>query len=152
MNSPDETLTQDEKEYVQSQLRQIGDIDFMVNAIVGAVLFTLLFLSGNTMMQSVRERIPELAVLKTIGFSDLLVVALVIGESLLLCLLAALMGLAAAAAVFPVTAALGIAGATLSFKVVAAGLSIAVVLALASGLPPARRAQRLIIVDALAGR
>jgi putative ABC transport system permease protein len=152
MNSPDETLTQDEKEYVQSQLRQIGDIDFMVNAIVGAVLFTLLFLSGNTMMQSVRERIPELAVLKTIGFSDLLVVTLVIGESLLLCLLAALLGLAAAAAVFPVTAALGIAGATLSFKVVAAGLSIAVVLALASGLPPARRAQRLIIVDALAGR
>ena len=54
----------------QTQLKQIGDISFIVNAIVGAVLFTLLFLTGNTMMQSVRERIPELAVLKTLGFSD----------------------------------------------------------------------------------
>jgi len=61
-------------------------------------------------------------------------------------------GLAAAAAVFPVTAALGIAGAALPLKVVAAGLAIAAVLAIASGLPPAWRAQRLVIVDALAGR
>jgi putative ABC transport system permease protein len=152
MNSPDETLTQDEKEYIQAQLRQIGDIDFMVNAIVGAVLFTLLFLSGNTMMQSVRERIPELAVLKTLGFSDLLVTVLVLGESLMLCVLAALLGLAAAAAAFPVIAALGLAGTVLPLKVAAAGLAIAVVLALAIGLPPAQRARRLAIADALAGR
>ncbi len=152
MNSPDETLTQDEKQYVQSQLRQIGDIDFMVTAIVGAVLFTLLFLSGNTMMQSVRERIPELATLKTIGFSDRLLTALVIGESLLLCVLAALLGLGAAAGIFPLIAALGIAGTALPLKVIAAGVGLAVVLALMSGLPPARRAGRLAIVDALAGR
>ena len=63
-------------EYAQAQLRQIGDISAMVNAIVGAVLFTLLFLTGNTMMQSVRERIPELAVLKAIGYSDGMVTAL----------------------------------------------------------------------------
>jgi putative ABC transport system permease protein len=150
-NSPDETLTQDENHYFQAQLRQIGNISLMLNAIVAAVLFTLLFLSANTMMQSVRERIPELAVLKTIGFSGPLVTTLILGESLLLCLLGALMGLAVAAAVFPVTATLGIAG-TMPLKVVAAGLAIAVVLALASGLPPARRAQRLTIVDALAGR
>ena len=151
-NSPDETLTQDEKSYVQSQLRQIGDVGAMVNGIVGAVLFTLLFLIGNTMMQSVRERIPELAVLKTIGFSNGLVTWLVIVESLLLCVLAALLGLAGAALVFPVTAALGLAGAVLPLSVIAAGLGIAVVLALASGLPPALRARRLSIVDALAGR
>jgi putative ABC transport system permease protein len=152
VNSAYETVTQDEKAYVQGELRQLGDVSLMANAIVAAVLFTLLFLTGNTMMQSVRERTPELAILKTIGFSDRSVTMLVLIESVLLCVLAASLGLAAAAAVFPVTAALGIAGSALPLKVVGVGLLIAVALALASGLPPAWRAQRLLIVEALAGR
>jgi len=152
VNSAYETVTQDEKAYVQGQLRQLGDVSLMANAIVAAVLFTLLFLTGNTMMQSVRERTPELAILKTVGFSDRSVTVLVLIESVVLCVLAALVGLAAAAAVFPVTAALGIGGSALPLKVVALGLAIAVALALVSGLPPAWRAQRLVIVDALAGR
>jgi putative ABC transport system permease protein len=152
VNSAYETVTQDEKAYVQGQLRQLGDVSLMANSIVAAVLFTLLFLTGNTMMQSVRERTPELAILKTVGFSDCSVTLLVLIESLLLCVLAASLGLAAAAAVFPVTAALGIGGSGLPFKVVAIGLAVAVLLALASGLPPAWRAQRLVIVEALAGR
>ena len=90
-NSPDETQTQTEN--AQAQLKQIGDIGFMVNAIVGAVMFTLLFLTGNTMMQSVRERIPELAVLKTLGFTGGTISALVLIESVLLCLFAAALGL-----------------------------------------------------------
>jgi putative ABC transport system permease protein len=151
VNSAHETVTQDEKAYVQGQLRELGDVSLMANAIVAAVLFTLLFLTGNTMMQSVRERTPELAILKTVGFSDRSVTVLVLTESVLLCVLAASLGLAAAAALFPVTAALGIAGAALPIRVVALGLVIAVGLALASGLPPAWRAQRLVIVDALAG-
>jgi putative ABC transport system permease protein len=152
VNSAYETVTQDEKAFVQGQLRQLGDVSLMANAIVAAVLFTLLFLTGNTMMQSVRERTPELAILETVGFSDRSVTVLVLIESVLLCVLAASLGLAAAAAVFPITAALGIAGAALPLKVVALGLAIAVGLALASGLPPAWRAQRLVIVEALAGR
>jgi putative ABC transport system permease protein len=152
VNSAYETVTQDEKAYVQGQLRELGDVSLMANAIVAAVLFTLLFLTGNTMMQSVRERTPELAILKTVGFSDRSVTVLVLTESVLLCVLAASLGLAAAAAVFPVAAALGIAGAALPIRVVALGLVIAAGLALASGLPPAWRAQRLVIVDALAGR
>jgi putative ABC transport system permease protein len=152
VNSASETVTQDEKAYVQGQLRQLGDVSLMANAIVAAVLFTLLFLTGNTMMQSVRERTPELAILKTVGFSDRSVTILVLIESVLLCVLAASLGLAAAAAVFPVTAALGMGGSGLPLKVVAVGLAIAQVLALASGLPPAWRAQRLVIVEALAGR
>jgi len=151
-NSSDETQTQNEAEYAQAQLRQIGDIGAMVNAIVGAVLFTLLFLTGNTMMQSVRERIPELAVLKVIGYSDAMVTALILVESALLCLVAALLGLAFAAAVFPVTASLGIGGGVLPPSVIVSGVAIALMLALVSGLPPARRVQRLTIVDALAGR
>jgi putative ABC transport system permease protein len=150
VNSAHETVTQDEKAYVQGQLRELGDVSLMANAIVAAVLFTLLFLTGNTMMQSVRERTPELAILKTVGFSDRSVTVLVLIESVLLCVLAASLGLAAAAAVFPVTAMLGIAGAALPLRVVGLGLVIAVGLALASGLPPAWRARRLVIVDALA--
>ena len=152
VNSAYETVTQDEKAYVQGQLRQLGDVSLMANAIVAAVLFTLLFLTGNTMMQSVRERTPELAILKTVGFSDLSVTVLVLIESVLLCVLAASLGLGASAAVFPVTAALGIGGPALPLKVVGMGLALAVFLALASGLPPAWRAQRLVIVEALAGR
>lgn len=151
-NSADETLTQDEKSYIQGQLRQLGDIGTIVNGVVGAVLFTLLFLVGNTMMQAIRERTPELAVLKTIGYSDGAVAWLVLSEALLLCVLAAVVGLSAAAALFPLAAALGLAGATLPVGVCASGVGIAIVLALASGLPPARRAGRLVIVDALAGR
>jgi putative ABC transport system permease protein len=151
-NSADETLTQNEAEYAQSQLRQLGDVGLMVNAIVGAVLFTLLFLTGNTMRQAVRERTREFAVLKAIGYSDGLVTALVLAESTLLCLVAALLGLTVAAAIFPVTEALGIGGAALPARVLASGVAAALVLALASGLPPAWRAHRLAIVDALAGR
>lgn len=134
-NSGNETVTQDEKAYIQGELRQLGDVSLMANAIVAAALFTLLFLTGNTMMQSVRERTSEFAILKTLGFSDLSVTVLVLVESIFLCVLAASVGLAAAGAVFPITAALGIGGAGLPLKVVAAGLSIALVLALASGFP-----------------
>jgi putative ABC transport system permease protein len=151
-NSSDETLTQNEAEFAQSQLRQLGDVGAMVNAIVGAVLFTLLFLTGNTMRQAVRERIPELAVLKAIGYTDGLLTRLVLAESMLLCLVAALLGLAVAALVFPVTEALGLGGTALPPHVIARGVAVALGLALVSGLPPAWRARRLTIVDALAGR
>jgi putative ABC transport system permease protein len=151
LNSPDETKTQTEKEFQQSFIKQIGDINFIVTAILGAVFFTLLFLTGNTMMQSLRERVPELAVLKTLGFTDRGVLALVLAECLLLCVIAAALGLAAAAAVFPyLKDFLGIV--TLPASVIELGLGVAVLLALAAGLPPAWRAMRLNIVDALAGR
>ncbi len=151
-NSPNETKTQTEKEFAAAQVKQLGDIGFMVNAIVGAVMFTLLFLTGNTMMQSVRERIPELAVLKTVGFSDGKVTALVLAESILLCVFAALIGLGLAAMLFPAAGNLGLGKVTLPAVVLVSGCLAALALALVSGLPPAIRANRLAVVDALAGR
>ena len=68
-NSPNETKTQPAKDFAIAFIKQLGDVGFVLRAILGAVFFTLLFLTGNTMMQSVRERIPELAVLKTLGFT-----------------------------------------------------------------------------------
>ena len=150
-NSSDETRTQTENAAIQSQLKELADIDFIANSIVGAVMFALLFLTANTMMQSMRERIPEFAVLKTLGFSGGALCALVLAESLLLCLSAAILGLLlSAVAIKAVGTALGTG--VLPGVVIAGGFGIAAVLALISALPPAIRAQRLNIVDALAVR
>ena len=150
-NSSDETRTQTENSAIQSQLKELADIDFIANSIVGAVMFTLLFLTANTMMQSMRERIPEFAVLKTLGFADGAIGALVLVESLLLCGFAAALGLLMSALAIPwVGTALGTRA--LPPGVILGGAAIAVALAIVSALPPALRAQRLNIVDALAGR
>jgi putative ABC transport system permease protein len=150
-NSPNETKTQPAKDFAMAFMKQLGDIGFVLRAILGAVFFTLLFLTGNTMMQSVRERIPELAILKTIGFGDGKVVGLVIGESLLLCVIAASIGLALSYAALPIIK-LGLQGVELSPVALLPGIAVAVLLALIVGLPPALRASRLNIVDALADK
>jgi len=150
-NSPAETKTQSEKEFSQSFIKQFGDINFIVTAILGAVFFTLLFLTGNTMMQSVRERVPELAVLKTLGFTDSTVTVFVVIESLLLCLFAAVIGLGLSSLAFPAMKDV-IGEASLPTDVVIAGLLAAILLALIIALIPAWRTLRLSIVDALAGR
>ncbi len=150
-NSADETRTTTELAFAQAFLKQIGDINFIVIAIIGAVFFTLLILTGNTMMQSVRERVPEFAVLKTLGYSETHILALILVEALTLCLAAALVGLALASLVFPVLK--GIVGSTaLQPSVVLTGIACAVLLAVVAGTPPALRARRLSVVDALAGR
>jgi putative ABC transport system permease protein len=152
-NSTSETQSQSEKDWLRAQIAQIGDIGFFVNAIIGAVMFALLFVTGNTMMQSVRERVPELAVLKTYGFSNFAVLCLVLAESLVLCCVAAALGIGIAAVISPpIYRELGAGGLDLPLSVVAAGLGLAAAFAVVSALVPAVRAQRLSIVDALAGR
>jgi putative ABC transport system permease protein len=118
------------------------------------VFFTILILTGNTMAQAIRERIPELAVLKTLGFSDRLVTALVLGEALLLLGLGAVLGMTGAVALLP--ALNGKTGGRFpplfvepTTWLLAALLALG--LALAIGLPPALRVARMQIVDALAG-
>jgi putative ABC transport system permease protein len=150
-NSSNETRTQTESAMMQSQLKQLGDINFIANAIVGAVLFTLLFLTANTMMQSVRERTAELAVLKTLGFSDAKVLTLILIEALLLCLFAAALGLFLASMAFPMMKPI-FGDFRMPMLVVGMGAGLAVIVAMISGLPPAWRARQLNIVDALAGR
>jgi putative ABC transport system permease protein len=150
-NSRDETATQTEQMFAQSQMQQVADINLIANSIVGAVLFTLLILTGNTMMQSVRERIPELAVLKTLGFSDGKVLALILLEAVALCVFAALAGLGLASIAFGFMGAL-FGRLSISMPVIGAGMMIAILLALLSGAPPAWRSMRISIVDALAGR
>ncbi|WP_255505607.1 ABC transporter permease [Alkalisalibacterium limincola] len=150
-NTPDETKTQTEQEFQLGFLRQLGDIGFIVNAISGAVFFTILILTGYTMSQAVRERIPELAVLKCLGFTDRSVLGLVLAEALALCTLGAAIGMTLASVALRLLpaeyAAVRMGGDVWLF--VAASV---VVLAGVVGFPPALRAMRLKIVDALAGR
>jgi len=154
-NSPDETKTAPEKEFAVGFAKQIGDIGAVVTRILIAVFFTILILTGNTMAQSVRERIPELAILKTLGFSDARVTALVLAEAVLLLGLGAGLGMAAAAALLPaVNGSTGGRFPPLFVTETTWGLAgaLALLVALAVGLPPALRARRLRIVEALAGR
>lgn len=154
-NSPDETKTQTEKDFQLGFVKQLGDIGLIVRWILFAVFFTLLLVVGNTMAQSVRERVPELAVLKTLGFSDATVLGFVLAETTALCAIGGVLGLALATAMGWAVQK-SAAGATLplsvDWHVWAAGAVAIVVLSLAVGLLPALRAQRLKIVDALAGR
>jgi putative ABC transport system permease protein len=150
-NSAHETKTASERQLVQDQIKQIGDIGFVVSAIVGAVLFALLFSVGAVMMQSMRERTPELAVLKTLGFSDGRILWLILSESVVFCVFSAGLGLGAAWALFPLIKSQ--VGFTIEpGPVMLLGLGFAVGLAILAGLPPAIRGMRLQIVDALAGR
>lgn len=151
-NSANETKTATEAEFARQFANQIGDIGLMMGGILGAVFFTILLLTGNTMAQAFRERVPELAVMKTLGFSDMTVSLLVLGEAVLLCLVGGVLGLAVAALLAPGVAR-GIKdilpGFTIVWQTFAAGLSIALALGLAVGAVPALTARRLRIVDAL---
>jgi putative ABC transport system permease protein len=154
-NSSAETKTASEKAFVQGFAKQTGDIGAMVIAIGIAVFFTMLLVSANTMAQAVRERTTEVAVLKTLGYTDSVVLALVIGEALLLTVVGGAIGIAGA------LFAVGRLGRALSDYLSAflvtplallTGVALMVALGIAAGALPAVRAARLRIVDGLAGR
>jgi putative ABC transport system permease protein len=154
-NSSDETKTGTEKAFLQGFANQMGDIGAIVTSIGIAVFFTMLLVSANTMAQSVRERTTELAVLKTLGFGNPLVLALVAGESLLITVVGGALGLAAAGlTVARLGATLGqyLSAFILTPRAIATGVALMVALGLAAGALPAARAVRLRIVDGLARR
>ena len=154
-NSDHETKTQTEQAFSASFAKQLGDIGLIVGSIMGAVFFTLILLTGNTMAQAVRERTSELAVFKTIGFSSTSVLAMVLAESVLLLLLGGVIGVGLAAVLAPAVSKGS--GGMLNLPAVGAGswavgIGLMVVIGLVVGALPAWRAMRLNIVDALAGR
>jgi putative ABC transport system permease protein len=150
-NSSNETRTESLREMAQSNLQAIGDLNFLIRAIVGAVFVALLFATATMMMQSIRERTPELAVLKTVGFTDGGVFALVLIEALVVCVAAAALGLALATQVFPFAARI-VHGLSMPWVIVVVGLACAVLVALISAAVPAVLAARLKVATALANR
>lgn len=154
-NSDHETKTQTEQAATRNWIKQLADIGLIVTSIMGAVFFTLILLTGNTMMQAVRERTSELAVLKTIGFSNASVLGLVLAESVLLLLIGGVVGIGLVALVskaLPVLSGGAIGAMPVSWKSWSLGLALALGIGLVIGALPALRAMRLNIVDALAGR
>jgi len=151
-NSPRETKTSSEKAFAESFTSQVGNVGAIVTYVVSAVLLSMLIVTASTMGQAVRERTAELAVLKAIGFSELRVLGLVLGESLLLTGFGALLGLgfgylmcrAMAQQLTQFMPAFWLTGESLLL-----GAGIAVLLGFISGIWPAWRAMRMRMVDAL---
>jgi len=150
-NSFYETKTSTERAFIQGFAEQIGNIGAIIGGILAAVFFTILLVTGNTMMQSVRERIAELAVLKTVGFPNGLVLGLVLAESLALAALGGGLGLALAWLAIlqgdPTGGALPIFFFPPKDMLIGAGYITA--LGLTAGILPAVQAMKLRVVDAL---
>jgi putative ABC transport system permease protein len=150
-NSSYETKSEPEGAFMQSFAQQMGDIGTILIAILSAVFFTILLVAGNTMAQAVRERTEELGVLKAMGFTNSLVLVLVLAES---CLMAAAGGLAGLGLAWiitsrgsPVPAMLPIFYLPHRYLFIGAGLVFG--LGLIAGILPALQAMRLQIAVAL---
>lgn len=150
-NSPAETKTTTEKGFIEGFAKQIGDIGAIMIAILAAVLFTILLVVGNTMAQAVRERTSELAVLKTLGFSNVAVLTLVLIESVFIAVLGGALGLGLAWLIVqngdPTNGMLP--AFVLPPRDMVAGVGLMLTLGLLAGAMPAVSAMRLRITDAL---
>jgi len=151
-NSPFETKTATEREFIKQVVEQMGNIGLILVSVTTAVFFTMLLVTANTMAQSVSERTNEIGVLKTLGFGGRSILVLVLLESLFITFTGGLLGLALAwlfasgmgeaiKDYFPVF--------QLSAGTVVAGVSMMLAFGLITGLWPALTAMRLKIVDAL---
>jgi len=150
-NSSHETRTQSDQERAEFLSKQMGDVAFFTNAVMAAVLFTLAFLTGNTLRQSLQERIPEFAVLKALGYSDGRILRLAYTEALLLFMPPAALGLALAYLVAPL-AKEEIGAIVVSPAVATTGLLCAAFLALIGASLPALRLSRMSVVASLPKR
>jgi putative ABC transport system permease protein len=150
-NSTAETKTEPEGAFAQAWAKQVGNIAFIVAAILGAVFFTILLVTGNTMAQAVRERTGELGLLKAMGFSNAQIVSLVLAESCLLTVLGGALGLGLAWMVIsrgdPTGGLLPLFFFPTRDLLVGFGISIG--LGFVTGIFPAFQAMRLRVADAL---
>ena len=158
-NSTFETHTDTERAFAASFVKQMGNIEFVILSIGAVVFFTLLLVTGNTMAIAVRERVGELAVLKTLGFSDRFLLWLVMAESLLVAAVGGGLGVGLAKVLIRgmalaltkngdptggMLSAMYLAPAT-----AALGVALALLVGLSAGFLPALSAMRLRVVDAL---
>jgi putative ABC transport system permease protein len=150
-NSSHETHTRSMQQRAEYQAKQLGDVALFTDAIMIAVIFTLAFVTGNTLRQSLQQRTPEFAVLKTVGYSSSGVLLLAFTEALCLCMPPAMLGLALAYALAPLARA-DIGSIVISPLVVLGGLSCAALLALLGSALPASRLARMSIVSSLGKR
>jgi len=151
-NSPSETKTNTEKAFVSEWSKQVGDIGKIMMWIVAMAMFTILLVAGNTMAQAIRERTNELAVLKTLGFTEGRILSLVLLESIAIAIVGGGLGLALSYA-FITIGGDPTHGLLPAFffptPQIIVGVLLVLGLGIASGFFPAWQASRLRIVDAL---
>ncbi len=150
-NSPYETKTEPEGAFAQGFAQQVGDIGLIITGILGAVFFTILLVAGNTIAQAVRERTEEIGVLKAVGFSNRLVLGLVLAES---CLIAAIGGLVGLGLAWGITARGSPMPSLLPIFYfpthdLLIGFGLVVALGLVTGMFPAIQAMRIGVAEAL---
>ena len=151
-NSSDPTRSTTEDEYRRQFASQVGDVGTISSMILLAVFFTIVLLTGNTAAQAFAERVPELAVMKTLGFADGSVATLVLAEAVALCVGGGVVGVGIALLLEPgLNGMLGgmVGSFDMSGRNAAYALALASLLGLAVGAYPAVSARRLAIVDAL---
>ncbi len=155
VNSPAETKTSTEKAFMESFMKQFGDVGAITTMILGAVFFTMLLVAANTMAQAVRERIPEMAILKTLGFSNHSVLMMILAESVLMAMLGGLAGLVLAWLLvngIATQVAAFLPGFSMPASVWVNGIVAIVLLGGLAGLIPALQGMRLNIVTGLGRR
>ena len=150
-NSTAPTKTETEKAWQAGFVTMWGNVGFLVRAIGTAVFFAILFVAANTMMMAARERVSEVAVMKTIGFQDGALFGIVLTEAVAICLVGAGIGLATARGMLGSVREIQsiLPGFTIEAGTIAIGVAIALVLGVLTGLVPALQASRLSVVEAL---
>jgi putative ABC transport system permease protein len=151
-NSPFETKTDTEKAFQNTFVSMFGNINLLLGSIALAVVITTLFVAGNTMAMSVRERTTEIAIMRTLGFQSATIFLMIAGEGLLMALGGGLLGaILARLLVNPSFLPAGgfIPEITVSSINVAMGVGLSAAIGIIAGLIPATMASRLKIVDAL---
>jgi putative ABC transport system permease protein len=151
-NSSAPTKTGTEQAFNASFATMWGNVSLLMGTIGMAVVFAILLVTANAMMMSARERTGEVAVLKTIGFTDRTLFGLVMLEAGIIALTGAFLGLGAAKLLYKATnfnAAGFLPGFDVTTSTLLLGVGVALLLMLASGLVPAMRAARLPVVQAL---
>jgi putative ABC transport system permease protein len=150
-NSSYETKSATELAFAAGFAKQTGNIEFLMLSIGAIVFFTLLLVTGNTMAIAVRERTPELAILKALGYSNGFILIYVIAESVSIAIIGGILGLGAAKVVTlfgsPIPSALPLF--YLPMGQAGYGVIVALVIGGLAGLIPAITASRLRVVDAL---
>ena len=152
-NSPYETKTETEQAFSAQFASMLGNLNLLLGSVALAVVLSTLFVAGNTMAMSVRERTTEIAVMRTLGYPALTIFLLVVGEGLLVAVVGGAMGAALARAVVNAEF-LGLAGGFIPlFGVnnwnVVVGIGLSVFIGIVAAVIPATMASRLKIVDAL---
>jgi len=150
-NSPFETVTETEKAWTAAFIKQFGNIKVLLLAVGGVVFFTLILITGSNMAMSIRERTPEIGIMKTLGFSGTRILFMVLAESLVIAMTGGGIGLIMARLFVMRGDPTGgfLPAFYLSSRNIMLGLAITVLIGLAAGIIPAIQSMRLKIVEAL---